>query len=107
MYSLLRKALFIADPETAHGLALEGLRLGHGVGATSLLCKSVSEPVSAMGLSFPNAVGMAAGIGLVLMPFGACIAAFYHRKQPVPGVRFRPRGLQPVAWSTAPVDSSP
>jgi len=62
MYSLLRKALFIADPETAHGLALEGLRLGHGVGATSILCKSVSEPVTAMGLTFPNAVGMAAGM---------------------------------------------
>lgn len=62
MYSLLRKALFIADPETAHGLALEGLRLGHGVGATGLLCKPISEPVIAMGLTFPNAVGMAAGM---------------------------------------------
>lgn len=62
MYSLLRKALFVADPETAHGLALEGLRLGHGIGATGLLCKSLSEPVTAMGLTFPNAVGMAAGM---------------------------------------------
>lgn len=62
MYSLLRKALFIADPETAHVLALEGLRLGHGVGATALLCKAVSEPVTVMGLTFPNAVGMAAGM---------------------------------------------
>lgn len=62
MYSLLRKALFIADPETAHGLALEGLRLGHGVGATGLLCPSLCEPVTVMGLAFPNAVGMAAGM---------------------------------------------
>ena len=62
MYSLIRKALFIADPETAHGLALEGLRLSHGVGATSLLCKSKSPPVTVMGLQFPNAVGMAAGM---------------------------------------------
>jgi len=62
MYSLIRKALFIADPETAHGLALEGLRLSHGVGATSLLCKSKSLPVTVMGLQFPNAVGMAAGM---------------------------------------------
>ena len=62
MYSLIRKALFIADPETAHGLALEGLRLGYGVGATRLLCKARSLPVTVMGLQFPNPVGMAAGM---------------------------------------------
>ncbi len=62
MYSLLRRALFIADPETAHGLALEGLRLGHGVGATQLLCNRKSLPVTVMGLQFPNPVGMAAGM---------------------------------------------
>lgn len=62
MYSLIRKALFIADPETAHGLALEGLRLGYSVGATHLLCKARSLPVTVMGLQFPNPVGMAAGM---------------------------------------------
>ena len=62
MYFLARKALFMADPETAHGLALEGLRLGHGVGATRLLCKSRDLPVTVMGLEFPNPVGMAAGM---------------------------------------------
>ena len=62
MYSLIRRALFIADPETAHGLALEGLRLGYGVGATHLLCKTRSLPVTVMGLKFPNPVGMAAGM---------------------------------------------
>ncbi len=62
MYSLVRRALFITDPETAHGLALEGLRLGYGLGATSLLCKTISQPVTVMGLEFPNPVGMAAGM---------------------------------------------
>jgi dihydroorotate dehydrogenase len=62
MYSLLRKALFVADPETAHGLALEGLRLGYAVGAMGLLCKTVRQPVTVMGLEFPNPVGMAAGM---------------------------------------------
>jgi len=62
MYSLVRRALFVADPETAHGLALEGLRLGHGVGATSLLYSTVRQPVTVMGLEFPNPVGMAAGM---------------------------------------------
>ena len=62
MYSLVRKALFIADPETTHGLALEGLRLGYGVGATHVLCRTLSLPVTVMGLEFPNPVGMAAGM---------------------------------------------
>ena len=62
MYFLARKALFLADPETAHGLALEGLRLGHGLGATRLMCKSRDLPVTVMGLEFPNPVGMAAGM---------------------------------------------
>lgn len=62
MYSLVRRALFITDPETAHGLALEALRLGHGLGATSLLCKTIFQPVTVMGLEFPNPVGMAAGM---------------------------------------------
>ena len=63
MYSLLRRALFLSDPETAHGLALEGLRLGYGAGATRLLfCKTRSLPVTVMGLQFPNPVGLAAGM---------------------------------------------
>jgi dihydroorotate dehydrogenase len=62
MYSLIRRALFITDPETAHGLALESLRLGHGLGVNRLLCNSRSLPVTVMGLEFPNPVGMAAGM---------------------------------------------
>ena len=62
MYSLIRKALFLTDPETAHSLALEGLRLGHGVGATGMLCSTQIQPVTVMGLQFPNPVGMAAGM---------------------------------------------
>lgn len=62
MYSLVRKALFIADPETAHGLALEGLQLGHTFGANSLLYSTINQPVTVMGLEFPNPIGMAAGM---------------------------------------------
>jgi dihydroorotate dehydrogenase len=62
MYSLVRRALFLSDPETAHGLALESLRLGYGVGATHLLSKCRNLPVKVMGLQFPNPVGMAAGM---------------------------------------------
>jgi len=58
-YSLVRPALFRADPETAHELALAALRLG--------LYPRDREPhrqslrVSALGLDFPHPVGMAAG----------------------------------------------
>jgi len=62
MYSLVRRALFLSDPETAHGLALESLRLGYGVGATHLLGSRKELPVTVMGLKFPNPVGMAAGM---------------------------------------------
>ena len=52
----------MADPETAHGLALESLRIAHTTGATRLLCKSSDLPRKVMGLEFPNPVGMAAGM---------------------------------------------
>jgi len=62
MYSLIRRALFLSDPETAHGLALEGLRLGYGAGASRFFGSCRRLPVTVMGLQFPNPVGMAAGM---------------------------------------------
>jgi dihydroorotate dehydrogenase len=62
LYELARKALFATDPETAHELTLESLRLGHRLGATRFLCKSSYQPVRCMGLDFPNPVGVAPGL---------------------------------------------
>ena len=62
LYDLARKALFAVDPETAHELTLESLRLGHRLGATRLLCKVRRQPVRCMGLEFPNPVGVAPGL---------------------------------------------
>ncbi|MBT8046968.1 MAG: quinone-dependent dihydroorotate dehydrogenase [Xanthomonadales bacterium] len=62
LYKLAQKALFSTDPETAHELSLESLRLGHRLGATRLLCKAHSQPVTCMGLEFPNPVGVAPGL---------------------------------------------
>jgi dihydroorotate dehydrogenase len=61
-YDIARKVLFSTDPETAHELSLESLRLGHRLGATRLMCKAGSQPVSCMGLEFPNPVGVAPGL---------------------------------------------
>ena len=61
-YKLAQKALFATDPEFAHELSMEGLRLGHNLGATRFLCKAVDQPVRCMGLDFPNPVGVAPGL---------------------------------------------
>ena len=62
IYSLVQKALFATDPELAHELSMEGLRLGHKLGATRFLCKAADQPVHSMGLDFPNPVGVAPGL---------------------------------------------
>ncbi len=54
--------MFATDPETAHELTLESLRLGHRLGATKVLCKFSNQPVNCMGLEFPNPVGVAPGL---------------------------------------------
>jgi dihydroorotate dehydrogenase len=78
-YDLARAALFRLDPERAHELALKGLAaLGPG---TALLGAGTDTPADArrvMGLDFPNAVGLAAGLdkngayidALALLGFG-------------------------------------
>ena len=63
MYPLLRPLLFKLDAETAHRLTLYGL----GVAQRSGLMRWVAEPpaqlpVSAFGITFPNPVGLAAGL---------------------------------------------
>jgi len=63
MYSWLRKGLFSLPPETAHELALESMKFGGHFGLPRLIAGSrVESPVHLMGLAFPNAVGLAAGM---------------------------------------------
>jgi dihydroorotate dehydrogenase len=62
LYQIAQKALFATDPERAHLLTLESLRLGHKLGATRWHCAASGRPVLCMGLEFPNAVGVAAGL---------------------------------------------
>ena len=62
-YALLRSFLFCLDPETAHGLGLSGIDFLHRAGLAGLLAKPVPpSPVKVMGLTFPNPVGLAAGL---------------------------------------------
>jgi dihydroorotate dehydrogenase len=58
LYSLIRPALFRIDAETAHGLALKGLRLAGPARAPAFAPGLASEVA---GIAFPSPVGMAAG----------------------------------------------
>lgn len=63
MYSLARSLLFRLEAERSHALALSGLNGAHRLGlAKRLGGERVDDPVSLMGLSFPNRVGLAAGL---------------------------------------------
>ena len=63
LYELARPVLFRIDPETAHGLALSSFKLFHRLGLAGLPGKAIAgRRVRAMGLDFPNPVGLAAGL---------------------------------------------
>ena len=53
--------LFCMDPETAHKVTLAGLRATEPL-LPAMMGKPVEDPVTVMGLKFPNRVGLAAGM---------------------------------------------
>lgn len=64
MYKFFRSFLFRLEPETAHHLTLQLMRMGgmepiHSILRT--LYRAPSKPVSAFGLTFKNPIGLAAG----------------------------------------------
>ncbi|RBH50437.1 dihydroorotate dehydrogenase (quinone), partial [Pseudomonas sp. MWU13-2860] len=63
LYSLLRPLLFRFDAETAHEQTLAMLDQAHKLRLSTLACHGATrKPVQVMGLTFPNAVGLAAGL---------------------------------------------
>jgi dihydroorotate dehydrogenase len=56
-YTLLRPALFLVDPESAHGLSLAALKVMPRFGTVA----AGPLAVTVAGLTFPNPLGMAAG----------------------------------------------
>lgn len=59
---IFRPTLFRFDAETAHHLALTGLRLTPTPILRGMFGRGVSRPVKLFGLTFPNPVGLAAGM---------------------------------------------
>ncbi|MBS1186581.1 MAG: Dihydroorotate dehydrogenase [Burkholderiaceae bacterium] len=78
LYSLARPVLFSLDPENAHTLTMASLKVASSLGLTSILPKPPADPRTVMGLTFPNPVGLAAGLdkngdcvdGVASMGFG-------------------------------------
>jgi len=63
LYSLAKPFLFELDAENAHDIALKSLKIAEKSGLLALLPKPVQcQPKQVMGLSFPNPVGLAAGL---------------------------------------------
>ena len=63
MYNLARSLLFKLNAEVSHELSLDLLAAGHRIGVNKFFTQPIaSQPVELMGLTFPNAVGLAAGL---------------------------------------------
>lgn len=63
IYSVFKPLLFKLDAEKAHDLTLKSLRFAAKAGLLRLLGKPpVTRPRQVMGLTFPSAVGLAAGL---------------------------------------------
>ena len=63
MYPLIRPLLFSFKPETAHLITLDTLQFAYRFGLLPLFAKyPIDNPHKAMGLTFPNPVGLAAGL---------------------------------------------
>ena len=63
LYRAIRPLLFALDPETAHAVSLSALGWLHHFGLGALTARQLPRcPVKAMGLEFPNPLGLAAGL---------------------------------------------
>jgi dihydroorotate dehydrogenase len=63
MYSFARPFLFCLDAERAHGIGLKSLDLAYRAGSIGLLARPRAPlPTKLLGLTFPNPVGLAAGL---------------------------------------------
>lgn len=73
LYRILRSFLFKLNPEKAHDISLKQLKLTHGTVLDLFYRQKVQQrPVQVMGLTFPNSLGLAAGLD----KDGECIDAF-------------------------------
>ena len=73
LYPAIRKVLFKFDAETIHDLTIKGLKTTGSTPLNAFYKQCVAnKPVEVMGINFPNALGLAAGLD----KNGECINAF-------------------------------
>lgn len=91
LYALTRPLLFLLDPEAAHNLTLPALKRAAACGLTKAIAQPKPDPRQVMGLTFPNPVGLAAGLdkdgayidGLAALGFGSIeVGTVTPRAQP-------------------------
>ena len=92
IYSIFKPCLFKMDAEQAHDFTLKQLRRAHQLGLTKLLPSTpLCQPRKQMGITFPNPIGLAAGLdkngtcidGLAALGFGFIeIGTITPRPQP-------------------------
>ncbi|HSV19720.1 MAG TPA: quinone-dependent dihydroorotate dehydrogenase [Casimicrobiaceae bacterium] len=79
LYPLFRPLLFAADPEAAHAATFAALDAAARMGVARMLVpRAAAAPVNVMGITFPNRIGLAAGLdknaahvdGLAALGFG-------------------------------------
>lgn len=78
LYALARPLLFSLDPEAAHNLTLPLLKRAAALGLAKAIARPEPDPRTVMGITFPNPVGLAAGLdkdgtyidGLAALGFG-------------------------------------
>jgi dihydroorotate dehydrogenase len=79
LYPLMRELLFLLPPELSHHLSMTGISLTERLCLSRLVAPRVpTQAVTVMGISFPNPVGLAAGLdknadhidGLAALGFG-------------------------------------
>lgn len=78
LFALARPLLFSLNPETAHNITLPALKRAAGFGFARLLPRPAPDPRNVMSITFPNPVGLAAGLdkdgayidGLASLGFG-------------------------------------
>ena len=62
LYPLARPVLFSLDPENAHTVTMKSLKAAAAFGVMGLMPKPKNDPRTVMGITFPNPIGLAAGL---------------------------------------------
>lgn len=104
LYELARAVLFRMSPETAHSVIMNNIDWAVAFGLTKLVSRVPKDsPVTVMGLRFPNAIGLAAGMDKL----GAHVNAmgglgFGHIEVGTITPRAQPGNEKPRCWRVIP-----